>query len=75
MVINVVSSKNKIKSVVINRKIKNSGWLASKEQVVNMEKIEKIIQKHGKLINIFYFKNNNYIYKKILKILKINNLI
>lgn len=75
VVINVVSSKNKIKSVVINRKIKNSGWLASKEQVVNMEKIEKIIQKHGKLINIFYLKNNNYIDKQILKILKINNLI
>ena len=75
VVINVVSSRNKIKSTISNRKVKNLGWIASRKQITDMEKIEKLIKKHGKLINIFYIRSNNNTNYQILKILKINNLI
>ena len=75
IVINVISSKNKIDSVILNRKSKNEGWIPTKQQILNMKKIEKTINKYHKLINILYIKNNNKIDIQILNILKKNKLI
>ena len=66
--INVSSSFKEINKRILKRKKTNIGWIATKDQLLNMKKIEKIINKKNQ-INIFYIKNNNNINLQILKIL------
>ena len=67
--INIVSSFKEINKRMLNRKKTNKGWIASKKQLLNMKKIEKIINKKRDQFNIFYINNNNNINLQIIKIL------
>ncbi len=67
--INVSSFFKEINKRMLKRKKTNIGWIATKDQLLNMKKVEKIINKNRNQINIFYIKNNNNINLQIIKIL------
>lgn len=74
ILINLISSSKKIDNEISKRYKNKKGWIANKNQIQKMRKIEKIINKHKKLMNIFYMKNEHNLRDQILKILIKNKL-
>ena len=74
ILINLISSSKKIDNEISKRYKNKKGWIADKNQIQKMRKIEKIINKHKKLMNIFYMKNEHNLRDQILKILIKNKL-